>query len=74
MKSNFKSLDEIINNHIERKTSSHEIPMGSLSAVLTGQSQPFTNSMSQTKGVLQWGFSTWGVESVIGIDAPQNRK
>jgi len=74
MKPNFRSLDEIISNHIERQSSTNEVPMGSPNAVLSAQSQPFFNSSSQVKGVLQWGFSTWGVEPVIGIDAPQNRK
>ena len=74
MKPNFRSLDEIISNHIERLNTTREVPMGSPDAVLSGTSQPFFNSASQVKGVLQWGFSTWGVEPVIGIDAPQNRK
>ena len=74
MNPNFRSLDEAINYHIERLNATREIPMGSPTAVLTGQNQPFFNSSSQVKGVLQWGFSTWGVEPVIGIDAPQNRR
>lgn len=73
MNSNFRSLDEAISFHIERLNATREIPMGSPIAVLTGQNQPFINSQTQVKGVLQWGFSTWGVEPVIGIDAPQNR-
>ena len=73
MNPNFRSLDEIISYHIERLNTAREIPMGSPDAVLNATSQPFINSASQVTGVLQWGFSTWGVEPVIGIDAPQNR-
>lgn len=74
MKPTFRSLDEAISYHIERLKTTRELPMGSPNAVLTGENQPFFNSASQVKGVLQWGFSTWGVEPVIGIDLPQNRK
>jgi hypothetical protein len=75
MSANFRSLDEAINFHLQRMNSNtREIPMGSPNAVLTGKNQPFENSLIQSKGVLQWGFSTWGVESVTGLDSPQDRK
>lgn len=74
MKSTFWSLDEIISRHIERRSSTNEVPMGSPSAISTAKNQPFISSTQRVSGVLQWGFSTWGVEPVIGVDAPQNRK
>jgi len=69
----FRSLDDIIKYQLERRQTTREMPMGSPGAVTSGINQPFINSSSQVKGVLQWGFSTWGVESVIGFDTPQNR-
>jgi hypothetical protein len=69
----FRSLDDIIKYQLERRQINRELPMGSPGAVTSGVNQPFINSASQVKGVLQWGFSTWGVEPVIGSDTPQNR-
>lgn len=71
----FRGLSEIIREQIRINVPlEHTHPISTEEATLVGQNTgQFTNtSATPVTGVFRWGYSTWGVDTIIGVKLPSD--
>lgn len=66
----FRGLSEVIRFHVENLMPPQEIPQALPLSLQMGQGKTFREDRTETKRVLRWGESTWGVESATSFEFP----
>lgn len=69
----FRGLTEVIQDQLKefRKDLTVDVSQASPFSVIQGSNIPFPREQDASRGVLRWGFSTWGIETVTTEDKPQ---
>jgi hypothetical protein len=71
----FRGLSDIIKEQISKNTSNgHTHPSATETATLVGQNLGLFADIRPTAitGVFRWGYSTWGVDTIIGVGFPED--
>lgn len=66
----FRGLSEVIRFHVENLVPTQEIPQALPLSVQMGQGKVLREDRTETKRVLRWGESTWGVEQATSFEFP----
>lgn len=67
----FRGLSDVIQQRVQESLSAAQYPPGSPLSVQAGQAYVRPNQDDLVSyDVQRWGFSTWGVEPMIGAEYP----
>lgn len=69
----FKGLSEIVREQIAITKETTEFPAATPEAAYFGTNTNFIAAQQDTTpDVFIWGVSTWGIESIVGADFPED--
>jgi hypothetical protein len=66
----FRGLSEVIRFHVENLVPAQDIPQALPLSLQMGQGKLLREDRTETKRVLRWGESTWGVEHATSYMFP----